>query len=95
MRKALLPAYPQLAGVTLTDYKVRVLETDAGTAAAVRVWIQTTGPDGATWMTVGSSTNVIQASWFALADSLEYALVKWRAALTTRDEQASRAPVGD
>jgi 2-isopropylmalate synthase len=61
--------------VTLTDYKVRVLETDAGTAAAVRVWIQSTGPDGETWMTVGSSTNVIQASWFALADSLEYALV--------------------
>jgi 2-isopropylmalate synthase len=75
MRKALLPAYPRLAGVTLTDYKVRVLETDTGTAAAVRVAIQTTGPDGATWNTVGSSTNVLQASWFALADSLEYALI--------------------
>jgi 2-isopropylmalate synthase len=86
MRKALLPVYPRLAGVTLTDYKVRVLEADAGTAAAVRVWIQTTGPDGATWMTVGSSTNVIQASWFALADSLEYALVKWRDALAARGE---------
>jgi 2-isopropylmalate synthase len=78
MRKALLPVYPRLADVSLTDYKVRVLETDAGTAAAVRVWIQSTGPDGETWMTVGSSTNVIQASWFALADSLEYALVASR-----------------
>jgi hypothetical protein len=36
-----------------------------------------TGPDGATWMTVGSSSNVLQASWYALADSLEYALVTW------------------
>lgn len=79
MRKALLPVYPELAAVTLTDYKVRVLETDAGTAAAVRVWIQTTGPDGLNWYTVGSATNVIQASWLALADSLEYALTHARA----------------
>jgi 2-isopropylmalate synthase len=94
MRKALLPVYPRLAEVTLTDYKVRVLEADAGTAAAVRVWIQTTGPDGATWYTVGSATNVIQASWHALADSMEYALVKWRDAWTAQERQAG-APVGD
>jgi 2-isopropylmalate synthase len=75
MRKALLPVYPQLAEVSLTDYKVRVLETDAGTGAAVRVWLQSTGPDGRSWSTVGSSTNLLQASWFALADSLEYALL--------------------
>ncbi|MCC6628254.1 MAG: citramalate synthase [Chloroflexi bacterium] len=92
MRKALLPVYPRLAEVTLTDYKVRVLETDAGTAAAVRVGIQTTGADGATWMTVGSSANVLQASWYALADSLEYALVTWRDALVTVRHEVVAAP---
>ena len=92
MRKALLPVYPRLAEVTLTDYKVRVLETDTGTAAAVRVWIQTTGPDGQSWQTVGSSTNVIQASWFALADSLEYALVRSHTAGVTTGETPTTVP---
>lgn len=73
MRKALAPFYPQLDPVVLSDYKVRVLDNDAGTAATVRVWIQST--DGTTsWSTVGSSSNIIEASWLALADSLEYPL---------------------
>ena len=91
MRKALLPVYPRLADVTLTDYKVRVLETDTGTGAAVRTWIQTTGPDGSSWHTVGSSTNVIQASWFALADGLEYALNMWRDNWAASAEQTPAA----
>ncbi len=73
MRKALAPFYPELDPVHLTDYKVRVLDNESGTAATVRVWIQST--DGkSTWNTVGSSTNIIEASWLALADSLEYPL---------------------
>ncbi len=73
LRKALLPHFPQLSEVRLEDYKVRVLDEAAGTAAWVRVLIETT--DGKrTWSTVGGSSNVIEASWRALADSLEYAL---------------------
>jgi 2-isopropylmalate synthase len=74
VRKALLPFYPQLAGVHLMDYKVRILDSEAGTAAQTRVLIDSA--DGLrTWSTVGSSTNIIEASWQALADSLEYALL--------------------
>lgn len=74
VRKALLPFYPGIAGVHLTDYKVRILDGDTGTAAQTRVLIDST--DGQRrWTTVGSSTNIIEASWQALADSLEYALL--------------------
>ncbi|MHB0876710.1 MAG: citramalate synthase [Anaerolineae bacterium] len=75
MRKALLPRYPQLANVHLSDFKVRILNEDAGTGATTRVLIDST--DGINkWTTVGSSANIIEASWVALADSLEYALAK-------------------
>jgi 2-isopropylmalate synthase len=74
LRKALLDVYPQLSGVRLTDYKVRILDSDTGTAANVRVLIDT--KYGARrWSTVGASTNIIEASWRALADSMEYALL--------------------
>jgi len=74
VRKALLPIYPQLEEVKLVDYKVRILDGDAGTAARIRVLI--TSSDGQrTWSTVGCGTNVIEASWIALADALEYALI--------------------
>lgn len=74
VRKALLPLYPQLADVHLTDYKVRILDGEAGTAAQTRVLIDSS--DGRhNWSTVGSSTNIIEASWQALSDSLEYALL--------------------
>ena len=74
MRKALLSFYPQLADIRLSDYKVRVVDAGSGTAASVRVLIESTnGPD--TWSTVGSHSNIIQASWQALADSLEYGLL--------------------
>jgi 2-isopropylmalate synthase len=74
MRKALLPFYPVLANSRLTDYKVRVLDESAGTCAPVRVLITSTDGERS-WGTVGSSPNIIEASWLALADSLEYALL--------------------
>jgi len=75
IRKALLQFYPELSSVQLVDYKVRVLNEDGGTGATVRVSIESS--DGhRTWSTVGSSPNIIEASWMALADSLEYALRK-------------------
>jgi 2-isopropylmalate synthase len=77
VRKALLPHYPQLGPVHLTDYKVRILDGVEGTAANTRVMIDSS--DGhELWTTVGSSPNIIEASWQALADSLEYAVWKQR-----------------
>ena len=74
LRKAILQFYPQLASVTLVDYKVRILDSHAATGAIVRVLIEST--DGhARWSTVGASSNIIEASWQALADSVEYALL--------------------
>jgi 2-isopropylmalate synthase len=71
LRKALVP---QLAEVTLADYKVRILDGDAATGATTRVIIDTrNGHRG--WSTVGSSPNIIESSWQALADSMEYALL--------------------
>ncbi len=73
--KALERFYPEIGRVRLVDYKVRVLNADAATAARVRVLIQST--DGTrTWGTVGVSENVVEASWQALADSLEYVLLE-------------------
>ncbi len=71
LRKALDRFYPAVRSIRLTDYKVRVLNAEAATAARVRVLIEST--DGArSWGTVGVSTNVVEASWLALVDSLEY-----------------------
>ena len=72
-RKALIEFYPHVADVKLVDYKVRILDSKAATGARVRVLVEST--DGARyWTTVGSSTDIIEASWLALADALEYAL---------------------
>ncbi len=75
LRKALLDAYPRLADLRLDDYKVRILDSESGTAANVRVLIDTKNGNSR-WSTVGASTNIIEASWRALADSIEYALQK-------------------
>lgn len=75
LRKALQRFYPSLREMQLSDYKVRVLDADRGTAAKVRVLITSVDGDS-TWSTVGVSTNVIQASWLALVDSIEYKLLK-------------------
>lgn len=75
LRKALLDFYPALAKVKLIDYKVRILEESTGTASQVRVLIESS--DGKNqWRTVGSSSNIIEASWLALVDSIEYILIK-------------------
>ena len=75
MRKALLQFYPSLEHVKLIDYKVRILEESTGTESLVRVVIESS--DGnEEWRTVGASTNIIEASWLALADGLEYWLLK-------------------
>ncbi len=75
LRKALEVFYPILKHVSLTDYKVRVLDSKQASAARVRVLIEST--DGMrTWTTVGVSTDIIQASWLALVDSIEYRLMQ-------------------
>ena len=78
LRKALLQFYPSLAQVKLVDYKVRILEESIGTSSQVRVLIESSDGVGE-WRTVGSSTNIIEASWLALADSLEYWLLGQKA----------------
>ncbi len=75
LRKALLPHYPQLAGVQLSDYKVRIVDGNTATGAMTRVIIDTRNSHSG-WSTVGSSTNIIESSWQALSDSMEYALVQ-------------------
>jgi 2-isopropylmalate synthase len=74
LRKALMGYYPQLANFHLSDYKVRILDSDRGTEAITRVLIDTRNST-TRWSTVGASTNIIEASWRALADSLEYGLM--------------------
>jgi len=75
LRKALLQFYPDLVEVKLVDYKVRILEESVGTDSQVRVLIESSDGNNE-WRTVGSSTNIIEASWLALADGLEYWLLK-------------------
>jgi 2-isopropylmalate synthase len=86
LRKALRAFYPAIDDVHLVDYKVRILDGEAATAARTRVIIDSR--DGArTWSTMGSDTNIIAASAAALADSLEYAIWKSGAELRRRDER--------
>lgn len=78
LRKALRPAYPEIDRFQLADYKVRIINGQAGTAARTRVLVTTT--DGhSTWGTVGVSDNIIEASWLALVEGLEFQLARSRA----------------
>lgn len=74
LRKALGPHHPELSRIHLTDFKVRVLGADVGTAAVTRVLIDSTDGER-TWTTIGVSENVIEASWQALSDSIVYGLL--------------------
>ena len=94
LRKALRAFYPQLDGVHLVDYKVRILDGDAATAAKTRVVIDSASEWG-TWSTGGADTNIIAASWQALGDSLEYALWKSGAQTQRRDERHFTTIQGD
>ena len=75
LRMALIQFYPQVKDISLVDYKVRILDTGDGTAAKVRVLIESRD-DQEIWGTVGVSENIIEASWEALVDSIDYKL--WR-----------------
>ena len=75
LRKALEQHYPQIHRFHLSDYKVRILDGDKGTSATTRVLIDTRNGTKA-WSTVGASSNIIEASWRALADSIEYGLLE-------------------
>ena len=75
LRKALERFFPSLKGMHLTDFKVRVLDAKEGTAAKVRVLIESADRESS-WSTVGVSENIIEASWEALIDSVEYKLIK-------------------
>ncbi|MDG2220291.1 MAG: citramalate synthase [Rubripirellula sp.] len=75
LRKALLGTYPCLKEMRLIDYKVRVVDSGAGTAASIRVNIES-GDQDETWGTIGVSENIIAASWQALVDAVEYKLHK-------------------
>jgi len=84
LKKALIRFYPELDSVKLTDYKVRVLNEQAGTRAKVRVLIESS--DGKiSWSTMGVSENIIEASWQALRDSLNYKLLKSKDVVQTQE----------
>ena len=74
LRKALIKFYPEIEEIHLSDYKVRVLNEKDGTSAKVRVLIESSAGDDS-WCTVGVSENIIEASWQALADSIEYKML--------------------
>ena len=75
LRKALEVFYPVLCRMRLVDYKVRVINTGASTAATTRVLIESTDGENS-WTTVGASQDIINASMIALTDSLDYMLLK-------------------
>ncbi len=76
LRKALVQKYPALKDLQLSDYKVRILTPDEGTAAVTRVLIESRDKKGNIWNTIGVSGNVIDASFNALHDSITYMLLK-------------------
>ncbi len=75
LREALIPHFPRLNEIALTDYRVRVVDTGHGTGAVTRVLIDSADADGS-WSTIGVSDNIIEASWEALVDALVYGLTK-------------------
>ncbi len=81
LRKALQPFYPGVADIHLTDYRVRVLDGTEGTSTQVRVLIESADEHG-TWTTVGVSPNILEASWEALADAIEYGLARQSGAVS-------------
>jgi 2-isopropylmalate synthase len=70
-----MASFPQITGVRLTDYKVRVLDSHEGTASKVRVLIEW-ADDRRSWSTVGVSDNIIEASWRALVDAIRLELIR-------------------
>jgi 2-isopropylmalate synthase len=91
LRKALAAAYPHVTGIRLEDYKVRILDGVAGTSAITRVLIES-GYGEERWTTVGASPNLIEASWLALADGIEYGLAVASAAVAEAADHKAAAP---
>lgn len=87
MRKALTEFYPELQQMRLVDYKVRVVNSAAGTAAKIRVNIESTDNEDV-WRTIGVSENIIEASWLALVDAIDYKLSKHRNETSVETAQA-------
>jgi 2-isopropylmalate synthase len=75
LRQAIGRAHPALSGIHLTDYKVRVLDTNRGTGAVTRVLIDSADGERV-WSTIGVSENIIEASWAALSESIVYGLLQ-------------------
>ena len=75
LRKALAELYPELAGIHLVDYKVRILDGRAATSAVTRVMLTSADHQGE-WTTVGVSDDIVTASWEALADGISYGLLR-------------------
>ena len=75
LRKALNERYPSLKQMHLVDYRVRVVNSEAGTAARIRVVIESKD-DHDVWGTIGVSENIMEASWMALIDAIEYKRIK-------------------
>jgi 2-isopropylmalate synthase len=86
LRIAVEPSFEALRGVHLTDYRVRVLNTERATGAVTRVLLDTADADGS-WSTIGVSENIIEASWQALVDSVIFGLVRAAAALPAGDPE--------
>ncbi|MBP7462063.1 MAG: citramalate synthase, partial [Candidatus Delongbacteria bacterium] len=80
LRKALLAFYPEIMHIHLTDYKVRILDSDSDTASTTRALIdfRREGQPGRSWTTIGAHSNIIEASWRALIDGIEYGLTDSR-----------------
>jgi 2-isopropylmalate synthase len=74
LRKALQPQFPETARIQLADYKVRILNSDTGTAAVTRVLIDWHDGEARRWSTVGAGDNILDATWLALADGYEFGL---------------------
>lgn len=89
LRKALIQYYPDIKNVHLSDYKVRVLDEKDATAGKVRVLMESTDFN-TTWNTLGVSSNIIEASWYALVDSLRYALISRKRVEPANKEQQER-----
>jgi 2-isopropylmalate synthase len=94
LRKALVPSYPELSGIRLVDYKVRILTPKDGTGAVTRVMIESADADGQRWTTVGVSPNIIEASFEALEDSLTWRLFHKRAQIIPLPTGGKRAKRG-
>ena len=76
LRKALIPQFPDLEGMRLVDFKVRILTPQQATAAVTRVMIESTDDTGERWGTVGISPNIIDAAYAALEDAIIYKLLR-------------------